>query len=428
MASFNISTDVTVKQTLTGSEGGIVSQNGSISVLGDYAITTAGDNDLIINGTVSSTFDAISATGDVLNLIIGSQGNVLASGAYGLISSLSAWTSVQNNGTIGGASTGLGLFASDSTVAHTVLNTGSIAGDSVGIQIEARGSASTIINSGFITSGGYGIIGNFITDAVLEVWNTGTIAGKFESFRGNSDDGSGTSSDRVHNAGLMTGNVILLGGDDLYDGIGGFVAGIVDGGAGSDTLIGGTDTDIFLGGTQADLLRGRGGDDDLGGDGGNDTILGGGGNDDISGDGGEDRLFGGDGSDTLSGGLNDDVIRGDDGNDEITGGSGADRLIGGAGADTFIYTAAAQSPFGGDIDVIRDFTSGEDQIDLSDIVGPDLVFIGTAGFSGTQGEVRYFTNAKGNASVFADVDGDGVADLRIFLVNVQSLDQGDFVL
>jgi len=42
--------------------------------------------------------------------------------------------------------------------------------------------------------------------------------------------------------------------------------------------------------------------------------------------------------------------------------------------------------------------------------------------------VRYVTNVKGNASVFADVDGDGVADLRIFLLNVQSLDRGDFLL
>jgi Ca2+-binding RTX toxin-like protein len=313
-------------------------------------------------------------------------------------------------------------------VRHTLVNSGTISGEDRGVIIEARGQTSIILNSGTIAGGDAGIDASFTSNAILEVWNTGTISGSNFSFHGNDDDGSGFSSDRVHNAGLMQGDILLNSGNDLYDGIGGIVLGTVDGGSGNDTLIGGNDTEVFLGGDGEDQISGRGGDDEINGGANNDTLRGGAGNDDVSGGSGADQMFGGEGADTLSGGTNDDVIRGGDGNDQITGGSGGDKLIGGAGADTFIYTSAAQSPFGGGLDIIRDFTSGEDQIDLSDIVGPDLTFIGTGSFSGTQGEVRYVTNAKGNASVFADVDGDGTADLRIFLVNVQSLDQGDFLL
>jgi Ca2+-binding RTX toxin-like protein len=61
---------------------------------------------------------------------------------------------------------------------------------------------------------------------------------------------------------------------------------------------------------------------------------------------------GGSGNDTLTGGIQNDVLDGAAGNDELTGG---------AGEDTFVFTQEA-----GASDVITDFTSGEDVVDLTD--------------------------------------------------------------
>jgi serralysin len=63
-----------------------------------------------------------------------------------------------------------------------------------------------------------------------------------------------------------------------------------------------------------------------------------------------DRLYGGDGNDTLIGGLADDTL---------DGGSGNDTLDGGAGEDTFVFRA------GHDADIITDFETGIDTLDLT---------------------------------------------------------------
>ena len=73
-------------------------------------------------------------------------------------------------------------------------------------------------------------------------------------------------------------------------------------------------------------------------------------NGDLSGQGGDDILEGGNGANRLSGGRGDDIL---------IDGAGADRLTGGAGRDTFMLVADDT------LDVITDFTVGEDRIDLS---------------------------------------------------------------
>ena len=87
-------------------------------------------------------------------------------------------------------------------------------------------------------------------------------------------------------------------------------------------------------------------------------------------------LTGGPGSDTLVGGDGDDVITGNAGTDRLTGGGGADVFVFAAGdtvsyafndvnADTRFTTG---DTFTGSFDVITDFTSGVDRIDLSSSV------------------------------------------------------------
>ena len=74
-------------------------------------------------------------------------------------------------------------------------------------------------------------------------------------------------------------------------------------------------------------------------------------------------LHGTAGTDMLIGAGGADVLFGDGGDDIIRDGDGADILTGGLGADTFIFD------FDTHTDIIRDFTLGEDRIDLSNWPG-----------------------------------------------------------
>jgi Ca2+-binding RTX toxin-like protein len=136
-------------------------------------------------------------------------------------------------------------------------------------------------------------------------------------------------------------------------------------------------------------------------------------------------LFGGGGHDTLTGGG---------GNDLILGGGGADLLAGGAGADTFRYDSLSDAQAGG-YDLIADFQSGLDKIDLSRIdanstIAGDQAFswIGTAAFSGSAGELRTYESG-GRIWVEGDTDGNGLADLQLaFNPGAAPVGAGDFLV
>lgn len=148
-----------------------------------------------------------------------------------------------------------------------------------------------------------------------------------------------------------------LSGDDRL--IGGRGDDKISGGAGVDNLSGRRGDDEMSGGEGNDDLSGNRGDDLLSGENGDDNISGGRGDDWLDGGNGDDLLRGGRGDDDLSGGTGDDILRGGRGNDTLDGGEGDDILNGGRGADTFVFGANS-----GD-DVIRNFESGKDQIDLT---------------------------------------------------------------
>ena len=178
---------------------------------------------------------------------------------------------------------------------------------------------------------------------------------------------------------------------------------------------------------------------------GNNLINGLAGDDVINGGAGNDTLNGGDGADVLNGGLGTDVLNGGNGNDTMLGGGGVDTLTGGAGvdtmtgnggADTFFFLATSDSGVGaGARDIITDFVSGSDVINLAGIdaninVAGDQAFTVTAG-----GGAGAFTNVAGqiraglvgaNVIIEGDVNGDGLADFQIQLGNV-ALVPADFV-
>src|SRR5438093_13689825 len=131
--------------------------------------------------------------------------------------------------------------------------------------------------------------------------------------------------------------------------------------------------------------------------------------------GGNAQLIGYANDDRLDGGDGNDSISGDYGNDTLTGGAGSDRMTGGAGNDTFLF---AEGDFGGasttTADEITDFTGGQDKIDLTQVDANTLLvgdqafaFVGTAGFSGATGELRY-EQVSGNTYVEGDTNGDGI--------------------
>jgi len=109
-------------------------------------------------------------------------------------------------------------------------------------------------------------------------------------------------------------------------------------------------------------------------------------------------------------------------------------LRGEFGTDTFLYKNVSDSR-GSAADSITDFESlDNDVIDLSAIdantgAGGNQAFsfIGTNGFSGHAGELR-FQVAGVLTEVQGDVNGDGTADLRIVLADPIQLSADDFFL
>ena len=79
---------------------------------------------------------------------------------------------------------------------------------------------------------------------------------------------------------------------------------------------------------------------------------------------GADTLYGDWGNDTLFGMAGNDVLAGSVGDDLLVGGAGSDRLTGGSGADTFRFDHISDS-YVGAADLITDFTTGHDTLDVS---------------------------------------------------------------
>lgn len=134
---------------------------------------------------------------------------------------------------------------------------------------------------------------------------------------------------------LATGKKVISDGHFVY------------GTPGSDSIAGG--------GHHGQKIFAGAGSDTVNGTGKSDLIYAGSGNDTVKGNDGDDTIYGGSGSDT---------INGNNGCDTIIGGYGADYLTGSNGDDRFVFLSAADSN-AARYDVVSDFRSGSDKIDLS---------------------------------------------------------------
>jgi len=119
-----------------------------------------------------------------------------------------------------------------------------------------------------------------------------------------------------------------------------------------------------------------------------------------------------------------------DDRDILRGGLGKDRLTGGGDRDTFVFANRAE--IGGD--VVTDFKSGTDQLDLSDLdansqrtANQAFDWIGKHGFSGHAGELA--SDFQGTKTlVSGDIDGDRQADFTLHLLGRIALKADDFAL
>ena len=217
--------------------------------------------------------------------------------------------------------------------------------------------------------------------------------------------------------------VVSEGGDDrLYGGAG---SDQLSGNSGDDELYGGERGDYLFGGSGEDALYGGEGDDILYGyeysrnglTDGADTLYGGGGDDRLHSGEGDDELYGGSGDDILGGGAGndthyggsgDDTLGGGSGDDMIDGGAGDDRLHGGRGDDRFVFAAGHGN------DTIRDFTDGEDVIDLT-------AFSGISSFED-------LTIAQVRSNAVIDLTEYGGGTIRLIDTTVSDLHAGNFVI
>ncbi|MEM1314431.1 MAG: M10 family metallopeptidase C-terminal domain-containing protein, partial [Pseudomonadota bacterium] len=109
------------------------------------------------------------------------------------------------------------------------------------------------------------------------------------------------------------------------------------------------------------------------------------------------------------------------GDDLISGGAGRDVLSGGRGDDVFLLSERERAR-----DVIRDFTRGEDELQLHRS-GDAFTFLGEQAFDGTENAIR--AERKGRwVLVQVDDDGDGRADAsaRVTIAGGGGLGEDDF--
>ncbi|MEZ0168943.1 beta strand repeat-containing protein [Microvirga sp. TS319] len=442
---FNDYSAVSVFGQISGAIAGInFSNQYSTAFVGSTGFVHGGETGIDIgnggrvfnNGQVQG--DRIGIFASYADVAVANSGVIFGEiGIQGLASLDVDRTEVGNTGTIVGITHGLWLDNSSRTTnAGTIQAIGGP--DSIGVWLGTRASL-------------FGLPASLATLA-----NTGRIIG------GTAVQG-GDGREAIRNGGMIAGDIHLLGGDDMFDGRGGTVIGMIDLGDGDDTAHGGDGDDTLTGGDGDDALHGEGGSDVLEGGAGNDTLDGGSGIDDMVGGLGDDTYIvtdegdwaqeeAGEGTDTvetsisftlgphienliltgtgdLSGTGNDlaNVITGNTGSNVLDGAAGADTLIGGLGDDVYFVDDVGDAVIENDREgtdgvaasisfVLGDhienlFLIGEDDIDGTGN-GLDNTIIGNTGNNTLDGGAGADTlgGGAGNDTYIVDDEGDAVGE------------------
>jgi Ca2+-binding RTX toxin-like protein len=335
------------------------------------------------------------------------------------------------------------------------------------------GLGNDTLNGGGGVDSMYGGSGNdlyFVNSALDVVDETNQVD---TSDQGGTDTVSSTASYDISTS-IGAGYIekLILTGTANINGTGNDMANVITGNSGNNTL---------LGGIGNDTLNGLGGHDALDGGAGNDRMFGGSGNDSYTVDSLSDRVFetttatsivDAGGTDTAFSGITlsidayagvrlvenltltgigningtgnglGNVITGNSGNNALYGALGADTLSGGLGrdvlyggvdtaVDTFAFAAIGESTVGAARDLIHNFVSGTDKIDLRGIdananVGSNQIFafstIGAAANSVWAVDIGDHIVLRG------DVNGDTTADFEIQIMTINSIVSTDILL
>ena len=144
-----------------------------------------------------------------------------------------------------------------------------------------------------------------------------------------------------------------------------------------------------------------------------------------------DQFYLSDFGDNANGFAGNDTMYGHGGNDRLQGGTGRDHLHGGTGADDFIFNDSETGKGASARDVIFDFRSGTDDIELR-LIDANTRKSGDQNFDfgGTRAGANdvWFARSGNNVIVYGDTNGDRKADFEIELRGVSSLTAGDFLL
>ena len=354
--------------TLDGGAGGDQLDGSSGYNIASYASSSTGITASLANSGVNTG----DAQGDVyvnIQQINGSAANDVLTGATGAGSTLRG---LGGNDTL----TALGATQLNGDEGNDVLNGGAfddvIVGGAGGDQINGGGGidlASYVTSTAGValSLGAGGSAGDAAGDVYSGIEN---VAG--------SNFADSIVGDGVANYLLgLVGNDVLEGGggDDL-----------LEGGSGADVLRGGAGYDyVIYGRATAGVTVALGGGQEAGEAAGDifdsvEGVLGSAFADTIIGDAGANTIQGDAGDDLISGGVGFDFLLGNAGNDVVIGGLGTDVMLGQAGSDTFVFQAVVDSQATELIvsDVIDDFETGVDKIDISGFQPTSVVF-GTEG-------------------------------------------------
>jgi Ca2+-binding RTX toxin-like protein len=399
--------------TLTGE----ASVNVNDSLGGNGIVGNAGDNRITVTGGV----DAVDGGLGIDRLVVDYR---LAIGAI-------TGDSTSNFSEAGGG--GRSVTVTDGTIEHFTILTGSGAdtittGD--GDDIIKTGNGASTISAG---QGANHIIGGRNSDTITALDGGNYIDagdGANNITTGGGDDTllSGKGADTIV-AGGGVDRITLRGGADTVNAGAGIDRLIIDYSAMTTNVTGGVASGNFgsgyvghFGDVAVSTIDFEGSEQF--------TITTGDGNDNLTTGDGADVLRSGEGNDVLKGSGGDDELSGGRGNDRLFSGLGADHLAGGKHADVFIFRASEEAGIGKQHDVIEDFVSGVDRINLSAIDAnanrngdQSFDFIGNNDFSSKAGELHLK-----NGVVSGDVDGDGRADFAIDVADLNRMTQADFQL
>ena len=320
--------------------GNLIRALGRIDALGNAIFSAATDTDVEVGNTAKlSGLNGVSLTGNHSSLV---NSGAIAGIHRGIIMTAIEGDITNNGAVIGQDNEAISVTDGD----YEIVNNGSLAGHigilSSGSDLVIRLGADSVINT---TAAAIAITSTNADQS--RVTNNGMMATS-----GIVAYGGGDGADRLINHGTILGEVRFAGGEDVFDGRGGYVSGRILGGAGDDTFI--------IDDGRADIFEVAAEGDDRVRSSVSYTLTAGQEIEHLALTGSHSiRATGNELANQLTGNTRANTLNGMAGIDALNGGRGNDRMTGGADRDTFFFAK------GGGHDVITDFDVAADLLDLS---------------------------------------------------------------